>query len=549
MMDRHFFIGSMVRSMHVLRQAVAGKACFSSGVVLALMSVAGAADAQTPSADMGEQVQSVAARDADFTATSRLLEKIRQNPGRLASFMREFPKGADLHNHLSGAVWAEKYLDWAAEDGKCADLDTHRITPSPCRDGSIPATSLASDAAARERMIDALSMRDFVPDVNDRSGHDHFFATFEKFQSATEGHEGDMLAEALQQAAYDHVHYLELMVSPRLVEAARAGAKLKVGTDESIRQALDGVKAGNQALVVGARADMDSAEGRAREILQCGTPSAAAGCAVSVHYLYQALRTIPPGMVLSQLALGHELVRTDPRFVGVNIVAPEDDVTAMRDYNLHMRMFHVLAKEFPDVPLSLHAGELAPGLVPPEGLHSHIRQAVEIAGARRIGHGVDIMQEDDPVGLMAEMAKKHVMVEINLTSNDEILGVKGAAHPLMSYRAHHVPVALSTDDEGVSRGDLTTEYSRAVRDYPLSYADMKGLSRAGLEYSFVPGESLWENAGIWKMKPSCAAASPDAYPETGECHDLLMASEKARLQWKLEEDFVRFEHRASENSF
>lgn len=124
----------------------------------------------------------------------------------------------------------------------------------------------------------------------------------------------------------------------------------------------------------------------------------------------------------------------------------------MRDYDLHMRMFHFLNGVYPGVKLSLHAGELTTGLVPTEGLRHHIRAAIDVAGANRIGHGVDVALEDDPASLLAEMARRHVMVEVNLTSNDEILGIKGAAHPFPLYRRAGVPVALSTDDEGFRVG-------------------------------------------------------------------------------------------------
>ena len=40
------------------------------------------------------------------------------------------------------------------------------------------------------------------------------------------------------------------------------------------------------------------------------------------------------------------------------------------------------------------------------------------------------MLEKDPIGLMKEMAERNVLVEINLTSNDQILGVSGDDHPL-----------------------------------------------------------------------------------------------------------------------
>ena len=44
---------------------------------------------------------------------------IRDDPLALLAFLREMPKGGDLHNHLSGAIYAESYLRWAAEDS-CA---------------------------------------------------------------------------------------------------------------------------------------------------------------------------------------------------------------------------------------------------------------------------------------------------------------------------------------------------------------------------------------------------------------------------------------------
>ena len=51
--------------------------------------------------------------------------------------------------------------------------------------------------------------------------------------------------------------------------------------------------------------------------------------------------------------------------------------------------------------MTLHAGEIVSGLVPPADLRSHIRQAVEIAGAERIGHGVDVVGETNAGQLLA----------------------------------------------------------------------------------------------------------------------------------------------------
>jgi adenosine deaminase len=232
----------------------------------------------------------------------------------------------------------------------------------------------------------------------------------------------------------------------------------------------------------------------------------------------------------------------EPGFVGLNFVMPEDGFISMRDYTLQMKMLDYLHSVYPKVHISLHAGELAPGLVPPEGLRFHIRQAVELGHAERIGHGVDVMSEEDASGLLKEMAQKHVMVEINLSSNEGILGVKGAEHPFPLYRAAHVPVALSTDDEGVSRIEITGEYVRAALDYHLSYQDLKQLARTGMEHAFLSGDSLWAAPDVFTAPAAACKGQPlGAEKPTAACKTFLDSSEKAAAQWELERRFRAFE--------
>jgi len=246
-------------------------------------------------------------------------------------------------------------------------------------------------------------------------------------------------------------------------------------------------------------------------------------------------------MVFAQSQFGYALVGADPRFVGVNLVAPEDDPVTLRDYDKQMRLLGYLGKRAPAVPLSLHAGEVTLGLVPTADLHFHIREAVEVAGARRIGHGVDVKYETDADGLLREMAAKKVLVEINLTSNDVILGVSGADHPFQTYRAAGVPLALSTDDEGVSRIDLTHEFERAVRTYPLSYADLKIMARNSLDYSFAGGETLWASNAPYRVAAVCVGVKLGEGAPPARCKALLEHSERARLEWALERSFAAFE--------
>jgi adenosine deaminase len=459
-------------------------------------------------------------------AVSRLFDGIANDPPRLRMFLTAMPKGGDLHNHLAGAVYAESYLAWAAESGLCLDGTTHAIVRPPCTGGLRPVSeAMAHDPALGDAMIDALSMRDFTPHPGDASGHDHFFATFGKFDAAATGHIGEALAEEAHRAAAEHVGYLEIMWYPRVRESAGLGLAHPF-SDTDFAADLAAIRPGIPALLSKARADTDQAEARMRTVLRCGQPDADPGCGVTIRYQTFLLRTLPPAAVFAQMAYSYAVVGSDPRFVGVNIVAPEDNPVALRDYRLHMRAFGFFHAAHPEVKLSLHAGELTLGLVPPDALRSHIRDAVEIAGASRIGHGVDIGYETDAAGLLREMARRHVTVEINQTSNDQILGVRGAEHPFALYRAYGVPVVLSTDDEGVERIDLTHEYLRAVRTWHLDYAALKSLARASVADSFLSGEALASGAD--------GAPRP---PGPG----LLAHSDKARQQWALERDLARFE--------
>jgi hypothetical protein len=479
------------------------------------------------------------------TATARHLDAIRDDPARLEAFLRQLPKGADLHNHLSGAIYAESFIRWAIADGLCIDEAKLALALAPCTGGLLPASRVRDDKPLFGALVASLSMQDFTPDGE--TGHDHFFATFDKFSAAERDREGDMLAEALRQAARDHTVYLELMWSPGMPEARHLGKALGWDPDlGALRAKL--MAAGIDKIVTGVSPEMDAREARARALLHCAEPTLRQpGCEVVVRYLAQIVRLFPPVQVFAEDVFAFRLVESDSRFVGLNIVAPEDDPVSLHDYSLHMRMFGYLHGTDPNVPMALHAGELVLGhrgglrRVRPEDLHFHVRQAVEIAHARRIGHGVDIMHEDDWRNLIAAMAAKHVLVEINLTSNAQILGVSGDAHPFMTYWRNGVPVALSTDDEGVERIDLTYEYVRATRDYHLSFVQLLTLSRNSLAYGFIAGANLWSDIDRFTPVSACAQdrlGLPDPSPP---CAAFLSRSEKARLQWRLEAELTRFE--------
>lgn len=485
-----------------------------------------------------------------------LLDNVRGDPVRLELFLRSFPKGADLHNHLSGAVYAESFLKWAGEDGLCVSLAEKTILSRPCpkpAEGQENAEALSAQPEAWNAMINALSMRNFVPTETDRSGHDHFFATFLRFTAAEREHQGDMLAEAMSKAASDHVQYVEFQIAPipfaSLAEMLEHTHLQSVQNKQDFQVLYEGLQPFFSQILAQAQTAIDEMEWRAHSVLKCGTKQAASACNVAVRYQYSALRVFPAPFVFTQLVAAYELTHRDPRVVGVNLVAPEDNPTALHDYDLHMQMFHYLNQRYPGTNVSLHAGEITPALVPAADMDHHIHAAIEVAGVKRVGHGVDVQWEHDPEILLQDMAKRHILVEINLTSNDEILGIKGADHPFLLYRRAGVPVALSTDDEGVSRSDLTQEYKRAVEAYHLTYDDLIELSRAGLEYGFMPGASLWADHKLGQVVTVCSGdvAHIGTTTPTAACQHFLNDNMKARLQWQLERAFSKFEQDMSHN--
>ncbi len=485
-----------------------------------------------------QQQQSEARAESPEARTEKALNEARGNNGALYALLKQMPKGGDLHNHLTGAVYAESLIQFAAESGLCLDRQSLALAQPPCQPKQAEAIQALTDPELYTKVIDAWSMRDLNPDTD---GHDHFFDTFPKFSAATQAHLPQILAEVTQRAADANVEYLELMVHPDQGRASALAAKLAYNPDFAVMRSklLD---ADFASAVEEARKNLDAMERGKNEQLHCASePEALAGaCSVHIRYIYPVARAAAPTQVFAQMLMGFELASRDPRVVALNLVQPEDWYVPMRDFQLHMLMLDYLKGVYPNVHITLHAGELAPGLVPPNGMRSHIRESIEVGKAERIGHGVDVMYEEHPHELLATMARRNIMVEICLTSNEEILGIQGRQHPLAMYLKAGVPVALATDDEGVSRSDMTSEYERAVLDQGLDYATLKKMARTSLEHAFLPGASLWSDARKFTPVHECAAERSTTVP-TPACTKFLNGSEKAREQWRLEHRFSDFE--------
>ncbi len=99
------------------------------------------------------------------------------------------------------------------------------------------------------------------------------------------------------------------------------------------------------------------------------------------------------------------------------------------------------------LPAVPHAGET-------EGADS-VRQAVEVLGAVRIGHGVRCLEDPSLIDLLVE---RGIMLEVCPTSNDLLQVVERIEdHPLPQLIDAGLRVCLNTDDPGWFATDLVTE--------------------------------------------------------------------------------------------
>ena len=494
-------------------------------------------------ASLGETTPNlVATADAGLSGpsarTAQWFNENRNSPPRLRAFLNKMPKGGDIHTHLSGAVYAESYLKWAADEKLCVNPESGKISDEhhePCQVKPEVAIATAwKDSELYGKLVDKMSLRNL--EFAEQSGHDQFFEAFDKFAG---GSKGQMIAELSNRAAKQNIAYLEMLltVGKKFAKQFSQQVPFTGDIDAAYNQML---AAGLKGTIAAGQQELQGVEQQAKTELACDSANPQPGCAVERRYLLQINRTGAPARVFAEMVYAFETVQAGSLAVGLNLVAPEDNVVALRDYDLHMRMLNYLAARYPTVPISLHAGELALGLVPPDNLHDHIRKAVEIAGAKRIGHGVDALYEDSPFSLLKTMKDKDVLVEICLSSNDSILGIKGKQHPFPEYLKAGVPATLASDDEGISRIDLTHEYQRAAEEFGLSYPDLKTLARNSIHYSFLRGDSLWTDATYRNKQAACRGGDTDKNSET--CQQFLKANDKAKVEWQLEQQFNQFEN-------
>lgn len=482
------------------------------------------------------------------TQTARYFESIKKDKHALTKFLYDMPKGGDLHTHQDGAAFSENILQYAEKDNLCLNFATYTVYANPQCPSANLLNNVIKSPILLNKIIKQWSMHHFNP--SHQSGHDHFFATFPKFNAIATRHEAEFSSEMAERAGEQNEIYLEIMKTLDNNQSGLLGKEL--GYDPDFNNMRTKLLIDHQSdfnkILASMTYGLDRTEAQRKEILHCFTDKPQLGCKVKIRYLYQVLREQPPEMVFAQLLAGFKIASIDKRVLGINMVQAEDGKISMRDYPLHMKMVGYLHHLFPNVHISLHAGELNETLVPPDGLKFHIHDAVAVAKAERIGHGVDILSENNYLQCLKTMAHRNILVEINLSSNETILNITGKDHPLPLYLQYEVPLALSTDDEGINREIMTHQYIKATQGFNLGYLTLKNMARNSIAYSFLPGDSLWQDTHYRVIANECNKDKLGIQNKSKTCDTFLQKNEKAHLQWELEKRFSAFEDTITQRS-
>ena len=406
---------------------------------------------------------------ATLPAEADWFDDVRDSDNRedLYRVLYYMPKGGDLHNHLSGAVFPEWWYELALAQASRGYHYYTKVRIENCRAyggnafGRDPYFLMFRNiTATRYANLSECEKSEYKPlgELDDREkagwldsirldkaheGRDEFFQThWQRLNALTDNPwlQAEILVRNMQAFAEEGLTYIEFQVAVRTFRRPDGSMMPASETIDIMRKRL--------------------AERDARDTN------------VTVRMQLAILRFLPNAE--DQLRNVYRLVHDNSDlFVAVNMVGREDN-----DKGYPARFLPVLRelrRQYSGVRLAIHAGEV-------DEPNSHVRDTL-LLGADRIGHGLNVITDDDTMRLMRHGP---YLIEINLISN-LLLGYVDdySQHPFPEFLRTGIPVALSTDDRGMWDTNITDEFYVAATEFNLSWEEIKLLSRNSLRYAFV----------------------------------------------------------------
>lgn len=282
---------------------------------------------------------------------------------------------------------------------------------------------------------DIEALRPLVQVTNDPPNAHTFLAKFEVLRLFYRSPDiiRRLAYEVVADAAADNVHYLELRFSPQALSRSQ-GFDMSEATDwfiESVKQASQDF-------------------------------------GIEVRLIVTLVRHDPIEQAREVAEIAFE--RIDQGIVGLDLAGDEVNHSSMPFCELFLE-----AKQL-GMGVTIHAGEWTG----PET----VRTAIEKLGADRIGHGVNIVSDNEVIQLVR---RKNVALEVCLTSNKQTGSIRSLHnHPIKDFLHMDVPVTLNTDDPTVSNIVLSDEYQIAMKTVGLTYNDLRTMTLTAIDSSFLP---------------------------------------------------------------
>ena len=128
--------------------------------------------------------------------------------------------------------------------------------------------------------------------------------------------------------------------------------------------------------------------------------------------------------------------------------------------------------------ITVHAGEWAGA--------DNVREAIEVLGADRIGHGVRVLEDPDVVAMVKE---RGTVFEVCVTSNYQS-GVTPSleAHPLRPMVEAGLTTTINTDDPSISRISLSSEFQMIHDQLGFSISKLKEQTMNAAQAAFLSDE-------------------------------------------------------------
>ncbi|WP_426594623.1 adenosine deaminase [Cellulomonas sp. McL0617] len=327
---------------------------------------------------------------------------------------------------------------------------------------------MAAEAGHELPATDAEELRTWFYEAASSGTLPRYLETFDHTIAVmqTEEHLRRVARESAIDLAADGVVYAEQRYAPE--------QHLQQGL--SLQQVVDAVQAG-------------FAEGVAE--------AAAQGHSIRIGTLVTAMRHADRWDEIAELTLANR----DNGVVGFDIAGAEDGFPPSR----HISAFHTLRDA--NFPVTVHAGEAAG--------YDSLAEAVHLAQAARIGHGVRLVEDitvdelGDNLGLLAHWVRdRRIPLELCPSSNLQTGGAASIAeHPVTRLKRLGFAVTVNTDNRLQSRTTLTRELTLLVEQAGWTLDDLRDVAVTAASHTFLhhdERQALIETV----LLPAYAAARP-----------------------------------------